>query len=322
MTPQAKDLHGFFITLRNCTAMIQLHNKMINSIALQTAPGCMGECGHYRMLAFRNGALKFTGFANIKPIGENYGAINYFQFDHIAAVVETSGFLELPDKEDGGIKSSVGNTILEIGFSDDSSRIITRDGLVQPPIFWAVERLMGSLLDLVEWGRKEYDDTIEQFTAEYGHSSLARLTRGLPPYGESFAVPPDEAAKAVELAEAKEGSAFFVKAMIQEAIERKCSMVRLTPSKDALVVDFYIEGEWTERDRIPIRFWHLSIASIHSLCGKGMINLEPKTASALNKVEMSHSSPRNVGRRGVSTAVRLDFAFSQEIVTIKLSPRI
>ena len=120
------------------------------------------------MLAFKTGALKFTGHANIEPMGEQLGAVNFYQFDNIASVVETSGFLQLPDREDDGAISSVGNTIIEIGFSDRSSRIITRDGLFEPPIFWAVAKLTESMLELAEWGKKEYDTTIEQFTAEYG----------------------------------------------------------------------------------------------------------------------------------------------------------
>lgn len=158
----------FVIHLQQMPRLFRLHNKTISSIALQTAPGCLGECAYFRMLTFRTGALKFTGLANIEPMGENVGAVNFYQFGNIASVVETPGFLELPDQERDGAMSTVGNTILEIEFSDGSVRTISRDGLFEPPIFWAVAKLTESMLELVKWGQKEYDETIEQFTAEYG----------------------------------------------------------------------------------------------------------------------------------------------------------
>ena len=163
-----RSVNAGVIHLYQLPRLIRLHNETINSIALQTAPGCLGECAYFRMLTFRTGALKFSGLANIEPMGENVGAVNFFQFDNIASVIETSGFLELPDQEPDGAMSSVGNTILEIGFSDGSTRTISRDGLFEPPIFWAVAKLTESMLELVKWGQKEYDETIEQFTAEYG----------------------------------------------------------------------------------------------------------------------------------------------------------
>ena len=120
------------------------------------------------MLTYRTGALEFTGFANIEPMGEKLGSVNFYQFDKIASVVETSGFLQLADKNPDGGMSSVGDTIIEIGFLDNSHRKLTRDGLFEPPIFWAVAKLTESMLELAEWGQIEYDQTIKHFTAEYG----------------------------------------------------------------------------------------------------------------------------------------------------------
>jgi len=91
---------------------------------------------------------------HIEPMGENVGAVNFYQFGNIASVVETPGFLELPDQERDGAMSSVGSAILEIEFLDGSTRTISRAGLFEPPIFWAVAKLTESMLELVKWRKK------------------------------------------------------------------------------------------------------------------------------------------------------------------------
>ena len=120
------------------------------------------------MRAFKNGALEFNGIANVEPVGECLGTVNFYQFDSVASVVETSGFLDLSEDDDGDCVSTVGNTIIEIQFVDGPTRTFTRDAMNEPPIFWAVSRLTESLLDLAKWGREVYDSAESSFAARDG----------------------------------------------------------------------------------------------------------------------------------------------------------
>jgi len=272
----------------------------------------------------------------MQPMGENCGSVNYFRFDKIASLVETSGFLELPDQDDSCF-SSVGSTIIEIGFTDDSIRTITRDACFEPPVFWAVSSLTQSLLKLAEWGQEEYDEGIAFFTSKYGDKHAMnqsaeqrwvevdnRITayRSGRAFDESYTLFPNEPSTAAQSKETSEVADFFVLAMITEAVEMKYPIVRLSPSNDEIVIHFRSVGEWIERDRIPIRMWHFVVASIHSLIGARMdiTSSDSETTPVLNKVELPGSlPPLQLGRVEFDT-VQLNFVFSQETVMMELLP--
>lgn len=296
----------------------------------------MGECALYRMLAFKTGALRFEGFANTQPMGEKFGSVNYYQFDNIASLVETSGFLELPDQDNGGM-STVGNTIVEIGFTDDSIRTITRDALFEPPVFWAVSSLTGSLLQSAEWGQEQYDKEIAFFISEYGDNhamnpiaeqrwveidNRIKGYRSSRAFGESNTLFPNEPLATALTKERSEGAEAFVRAMINEAAERKYTIVRLSPSNDSIVIHFRSDGEWIERDCIPIRMWHFVVASIHSLIGARMdiTSSDSETTPVLNAVELSGSLPPLQKRRVGFETVQLNVTFSQETIAIEFLP--
>jgi hypothetical protein len=133
-----------------------LHNKNIESLSLDTPSGCMGECPWYSMKVFRTGALEYRGIANVDVIGERTGRVNYYEFDLVASVVETSGFLDLSEMDDGDCVSTAGDTTIGVTFAGGHERVFTRDALNEPPIFWAVARLIESLLDKAKWGQDEY----------------------------------------------------------------------------------------------------------------------------------------------------------------------
>jgi hypothetical protein len=132
--------------------LFPLHNKTIESLSLDTPSGCMGECPWYSMKASRTGALEYRGIANVQVLGEKTGSVNYYEFDLVASVVETSGFLDLSEKDDGDYLSTVGNTGIGVTFLDGRERYFTRDAMNEPPIFWAIAKLIESLLQKVEWG--------------------------------------------------------------------------------------------------------------------------------------------------------------------------
>jgi hypothetical protein len=143
--------------------LFPLHNKTIESLSLDTPSGCMGECPWYSMKASRSGALEYRGIANVGVIGEKTGSVNYYEFDLIASVVETSGFLDLSEKDDGDCFSTVGDTTICVTFLDGGERVFNRDGMNEPPIFWAVAKLIETLLEKGKWGREEYDQAPRDF---------------------------------------------------------------------------------------------------------------------------------------------------------------
>ncbi len=129
--------------------------------------------------------LNIVALPNVEVIGEQNGRINYYEFDLIASVVETSGFLELPDDDDGDCISTVGDTVITVTFSDGRERVFTRDAMNEPPIFWAVAKLMEKLLEKAKWGQSEYDQAPVHFAArEAGNNAvhtkppIARLANG------------------------------------------------------------------------------------------------------------------------------------------------
>ncbi|TVS11942.1 MAG: hypothetical protein EA424_23150 [Planctomycetaceae bacterium] len=117
------------------------------------------------MKAARTGALEYRGVANVDVIGEQHGSINYYEFDLIASVVETSGFLDLPEDDDGDCISTVGNTVIAVTFSDGRERVFTRDAMNEPPIFWAVAKLIETLLAKAKWGQDEYNRAAVDFAS-------------------------------------------------------------------------------------------------------------------------------------------------------------
>ena len=137
--------------------MFLLHNKTIAAISLSTPHGCMGECPWFRMKVLRTGAIDYHGMANVETIGERRGSVNYLEFDSIASVVETSGFLDLSEEDDGDCVSTIGNAEIGVEFVDGRSCLFVRDAMNQQPIFWAVSKLMTNLLEGVKWGDDEYD---------------------------------------------------------------------------------------------------------------------------------------------------------------------
>lgn len=145
--------------------LFPLHNKKIASLSLDTPSGCMGECPWYAMKASRTGELEYRGIANVEVLGEQNGSVNYFEFDLIASVVETSGFLDLSEKDDGHCISTMGNTTIAVTFLDGRERIFTRDAMNEPPIFWAVAKLIETLLQNAKWGQEEYQKAPLAFAA-------------------------------------------------------------------------------------------------------------------------------------------------------------
>jgi hypothetical protein len=126
----------------------------------------LGECPCYSMKATRTGALEYRGVANVEMIGERKGSANYYEFDLLASVVETSGFLDLPEQDDGEAITTVGNTTIGVTFFDGRERVFKRDAMNEPPIFWAVARLIETLLEKAKWGDDAYHQAPIQFAAE------------------------------------------------------------------------------------------------------------------------------------------------------------
>ena len=121
------------------------------------------------MRAERTGALEYCGVANVDVIGQRKGSVNYYEFDSIASVVETSGFLEISENDDGDCVTTGGNTTIGVEFTDGLKRVFTRDGMNEPPIFWAVAKLLGFLLAKVRWGDSEYEQAAIEFTSRDDH---------------------------------------------------------------------------------------------------------------------------------------------------------
>ena len=115
--------------------------------------------------------------ANVDVIGEKKGCFNLIEFDCVASVVETSGFLNLSDEDDGEGVSSVGNLVIGVTFRNGQQRIFTRDALNEPPIFWGVAKLIEVLLENVEWGEDVYlnaDQDFEEFIADCKRTEAMR----------------------------------------------------------------------------------------------------------------------------------------------------
>ncbi|MEM7312176.1 MAG: DUF6438 domain-containing protein [Planctomycetota bacterium] len=125
----------------------------------------MGECPWYSMKAARTGAFEYRGIANVDMIGEHNGSINYYEFDMVASVIETSGFLDLPEDDDGDCISTVGPTVIAVTFADGRERVFTRDAMNEPPIFRAVAKLMETLLEKAKWGQNAYNQAAVDFAA-------------------------------------------------------------------------------------------------------------------------------------------------------------
>ena len=137
--------------------MFEMHNKTIKSLSLNTPLGCMAECPCFSMTASHTGRLEYRGVANVELTGEYTGSVNYFEFDSIASVVETSGFLDLSEHDTGGWISTVGSTTIGVTFLDGRERFFTRDAMNEPPIFWAVAKLICFLLEKAEMRSQDFN---------------------------------------------------------------------------------------------------------------------------------------------------------------------
>lgn len=125
------------------------YNKTIEAITLRMPLGCMGESQCFAARMERSGALIYFGTANVERIGEHLGAVGKLKFDMLACVIETSGFLDLPDSGDSF--STAGETEIDLE-TTSGPRAISRDVLAVCPIFWAIETLCMSLLQNASWG--------------------------------------------------------------------------------------------------------------------------------------------------------------------------
>jgi len=121
-----------------------------------------------------------------------------------------------------------------------------------------------------------------------------------------------------------DAAAVFVKAMIAEVAGLECPVVQLSVSNDQIVVHYHFDDHSSERDRIPVRFWHSVVASIHTLIDERMTltNFNPNVIPPLNTVELPLSSLSLLQVRRVEfETVHLHFSFSQDSVTMQLSLR-
>ena len=121
----------------------------------------MGECAWFTMRVQTNGALEYRGIANVPRLGEHRGSVNFFSFDSIASVVETSGFLQLPSSDYSRGMSTGGETIITVEFNDGRSAIFMRAFANPAPLIWAVQVLMTHLLERAEWGDAAYAHAVE-----------------------------------------------------------------------------------------------------------------------------------------------------------------
>ena len=121
----------------------------------------MGEASEYVVRIERSGALEYHGKNNVERLGRHMGAANLFCFDNIAYVISTSGFLQLPLRDES-CHSTVGDfhvTVVE----GEKQYVYVRDALHMPPIFWAVVNLIEMMVDRAEWGNDVYKEAIATF---------------------------------------------------------------------------------------------------------------------------------------------------------------
>ncbi|TWU49005.1 hypothetical protein Poly51_49090 [Rubripirellula tenax] len=113
----------------------------------------MGEASSFTARMERSGALTYFGHANVDRKGEHLGSVGELHFDMLATVIETSGFLEIADTDDG--LSTAGETEIDLE-TTNGPRTISRDAFAVCPIFWAIETLCLSLLRNASWGANAY----------------------------------------------------------------------------------------------------------------------------------------------------------------------
>lgn len=117
-----------------------------------------------------------------------------------------------------------------------------------------------------------------------------------------------------------EAAEHFVEAMIAEAAEFKIALVRLTAFEDCIRVYFSDAGGSTERDQIPVRFWHPLLSSIHSLISDRSTSGE-KDFPGLNRLKLPCSLSWLALRKVSCKEIELEFEFSQASIVIELSFR-
>lgn len=117
----------------------------------------MGECPFFRMRVSRTGTVEYHGLANVDIVGERIGRVNFHQFDALASLVETSGFLDLSEKDDGVWSSTIGKIQIGVDLVGGRQYLFTRDAMNVVPLFSAVEEQMRNLLEGVTWEDEKYD---------------------------------------------------------------------------------------------------------------------------------------------------------------------
>jgi hypothetical protein len=133
--------------------LTQPYNKTINAITLRTPLGCMGEIACYTARMERSGALVYFGQVNVERLGEHLGDVGEADFDRLASVIETSGFLDIASY--GTVASTAGENEIELETTNGTMKF-TRDVVDSCPIFWAVETLCKKLIGNACWGMDAY----------------------------------------------------------------------------------------------------------------------------------------------------------------------
>jgi hypothetical protein len=140
---------------------MDLTNTRITEIAIETPPGCMGECDWHTARMLQSGALEYCGRRNAPRVGDNKGSVNLYTFDMIANVILESGFLDVP-LAGNDYASTVGRYSVDL-VVDGRQCNFQHDAAFMPPLFWAVVRLIEMMLSNAKWGDKHYNDAVETY---------------------------------------------------------------------------------------------------------------------------------------------------------------
>ena len=134
-------------------ALTSQDNHAIESIAIEAIgierTACFGTCPAYSFIVQTDGSFKYVGENYVDHIGEYTGVIPTFRLKKVLQAIDALDFAALASQYTSNITDMP--AVYTLVVQDGESKVIENYAGVGPAHLWAIEELIDSLVEQINW---------------------------------------------------------------------------------------------------------------------------------------------------------------------------